>query len=176
MDPERHASHLAELDEVGVLRIVHLDHPVKPPCELGRDELLDLALAGASCEASRDEECLPLEWDPGATELVHGRGDRGAPGIARRPGDGEGWRFDDDRRSSAPRNERLQRLAGERKAQRVTNRGRDVRDRIDGWRWRQHHRVLARVDDRHTRAGKDWNAHYSFIAYARAKWSNPYDS
>ncbi len=176
MDAKRHAAHFAEIDEVGVLGVVYLDDSVKPPGELGRDELLELALAGAAREPSRDEEGLLFERDPGATELVHGRGDRDATWIARRPRDGEARWFDDDRRPSASRNERLQRRAGERKAQRVSDRGGDVCDRLDRRRRRQHDGVLARIDDRHARAGEDWDAHYSFIAYARAKWSNPYDS
>jgi hypothetical protein len=176
MDAQRHASHVVEIDEAGVLGVVHLDHSVKASGELGRDELLELALAGAPCEPARDEEGLPLERDPGATELVHGRGDCGPPWIARRSRDGEAWWFDDDRRPAAPRNDCLQRLARERKPQRIPHRGCDVGDRLDGRRRRQHDRVLARVDDRHARAGEDWDAHYSFMAYARAKWSNPYDS
>ena len=61
MDAKRHAAHLAEVDEVRVLDVVHLDLSVKPPPELGRDELLKLALAGSSREPSRDEDGLPLE-------------------------------------------------------------------------------------------------------------------
>ncbi len=159
VDAKRHAAHLAEIHEVGVLGVVHLDDSVKPPGELRRDELLELALAGASGQPSSDEEGLSLERDTGATELIHGRGDRRAPWIIRRPRDGEGRWFDDDRRPSASRNERLQRRAGERKAQRVTDRGGDVCDRFDRRTWRQHDPVLARIDDCHARAGEDWDSH-----------------
>ena len=151
MDPQR-AVGVGDLDEILALGVVHLDPPVEAARELRRNEELELPVARATAQSAGHEQRLPVERRSGPVELGHRRRDRGAPGIAEGARDRERRRLDDDRRPRATRHERLERLALERKAQRVANRGRDVGDRLDG-RWRrQHDRVVVGVDEGEPRA------------------------
>ena len=143
---------LADVDEVRALGVVHLDAAVEPSGELRVDEQLELAVAGPAGEARGDEQRLPLEGRAGAVELGHRRGDRGPARIVRRSGDRERRRLDDDRRPAAARDERLERLAGEREAERVANGSRDVGDRLAGRRRSEHDVVVRRLHDGEPRA------------------------
>ena len=78
--------------------------------------------------------------------------DSATPRIAEGARDRERRRLDDDRRPRATRHERLERLAFERKAQRLTNRGCNVDDRLDGRRRRQHDCAFIGFDEGEPRA------------------------
>ena len=135
-------------NELGRLRVVHLDPPTEAARQLGVDEGLHLSPARAALEPARDEDRLRLGRNPRTLELADGRRDRRLPRVGRRPRDGQRRRFDDDRRAPAARHERLERLAGEREAQRVAHGRRDVGDRLARRRRREHGGILVRVDDR----------------------------
>ncbi len=151
MDPER-AIGVGDLDEVLALGVVDLDPPVEAARELRRDEELELPVARAAAQSAGHEQRLAVERRSGPVELGHRRRDRGAPGIAEGARDRERRRLDDDRRPRAARHERLERLALERKAQRVANRGCNVDDRLDGRRRRQHDRAFIGFDEGEPRA------------------------
>ena len=109
----------AELDERVVRRVVHHDLSPEPPCELGRDEALELTPAGPASEAGGDEDRL-VGRAARRRALVDRRLDRRLARIVQRAGDRQRRRLDNDRRPAA-RDFRLERLAGEREPQRVTD-------------------------------------------------------
>ena len=131
---------------------MHLDAAVEPSRELGVNEELQLAVAGLPGEPSGDEQRLFVERSARAVELDHRRGDRGAARVVRRSRDRERGRLDDDGRAAAARDERLERLPGERETERVANGGRDVGDRLDRGRRSEHDGVLAGVHHGEPRA------------------------
>ena len=70
-------------------------------------------------------------------------------------------RLDDDRRAPAAGDERLERLAREREAERVAHRGAHVGDRLARRGRPQHDRVVGHVDDGQARAEEERDAlHY----------------
>ena len=154
VDPER-AIGVGDLDEILALGIVDLDPPVEAARELRRDEELEVAVSRATAQSAGHEQRLAVERRSGPVELGHRRRDRGAPGIAGGARDRERRRLDDDRRPGATRHERLERLPGERKAQRVANGGRDIGDPLDGRRRRQHDRALIGLDESEPRAVRE---------------------
>jgi hypothetical protein len=169
VDAKRDSARALELDEVGALGVVHLYAPVETAGEGRRDERLQLAVAGSARESSGHEECLALEGDSRLGQLFHRGRDRAAAGVERRAGNRQRRGLDDDRRVAAARHDRLERLSGERKAQRVADGGRHVGDRLDRRRRSDDDAVLAGVDERELRAGEERDAwHYSFSAYPRA--------
>jgi hypothetical protein len=70
-------------------------------------------------------------------------------------------------RPPAARHDALERLARERKAQRVAHGGGDVRDGVARRRRAQHHGVVARVDDGDPRAGEERDARQGSARYSR---------
>ena len=156
-------SGLADLDEVGALRVVHLDAAVEPSRELRVNEQLQLAVPRPAGKASGDEQRLLLERGAGAVELEHRRGDRGSARVAGRSGNRErGW-LDDHRRAAAARDERLERLSGEREAERIANGRGDVGDRLDRRRRSEHDGVLTGVHHGEPRAVRQWEPRH--VAY-----------
>ena len=149
-----------QLDQVGVLDIVHLDTTVETTRELRRDEQLQISMAEPPCQPTRNEQSLPREGHAGPVELAHRRRDRRAPRIAEGTGDRQRGRLHDDGRSGSARNERLQRLTGQRKAERITNSRGYVRDRLDGGRWSEDDGVLVRLDDDELGAHQKRNARH----------------
>ncbi|OLD98415.1 MAG: hypothetical protein AUG91_09280 [Actinobacteria bacterium 13_1_20CM_4_69_9] len=104
-------------------------------------------MSGAPGEPAGDEERLITGGNPETLELRDGRRDRRLAGVAIRAGHRQRRRLDDDRRASAARHERLERLAGEWKAQRVAHRRADVGHRVRRRRRTQDQRVVVRRDD-----------------------------
>ena len=147
MNSERNRVRRADLDQVFPLDVVHLDMAVEAPRELRRDERLQLLATRAPGQASGDEQRLVAGRDTEPLELVDSRGDGGLPRILFGSRQRQLRRFDHDRDACAPRHERLERLAGEREAQRIANRRADVRDRVAGWRRPEHERVVCRSHD-----------------------------
>ena len=68
VDAQRSATRLTDRDEQGILGVVDLDPPVEAPRKLRRDdaETLELTLARAPGESSRDEQGLTLRRDAAA--------------------------------------------------------------------------------------------------------------
>src|SRR5207248_10064244 len=102
----------AYLDERRILGVVHLDRPAELEREVRRDELLELAAAGAAREPARDQDRLTFDGNADARQLVHGRLERRLPRIVLRARQRERRELDDDRRATPARYERLERLAG----------------------------------------------------------------
>ena len=163
IDAESPPAGPAHLDEVRALRVVHLDAAMEPSRELRVNEELQLAVPRLPGKASRDEQRLVAERGAGAVELDHRCGDRGAARVVGRPRNRERGRLDDDRRPAAAGDERLERLSGEREAERVANGSRDVGDRLDRGRRSEHDGVLAGVhhgEPRAVRQGQAGHASY----------------
>ena len=142
VDAQRHRTGGPELDEVVALDVVHLHVTMEAAGELRRDERLELLVSGPSREPARDEQRLVPSRDAQPLELRHRGGDRRLTRIAFGSRQRQVRWFDDDRRARSTRDERLERLAGQREAQRVTHRGADVRDRSGGRRRAEHERVV----------------------------------
>ena len=122
--------------------------------DLVRDEARELIVTRAAREAAGDEQRLVPALDPEPLELFDRSGDRLLPRIALRPGKRQRGRLDEDRRSSASaRDERLERLAGEGKPQRVANRRAHVRDPTGRGRRPQRQRVVLGSHDDEPRSG-----------------------
>jgi hypothetical protein len=121
------------------------------------DEQLELSMGGLARQAGRDEQGLPLERRARPVELRHRRRDRGPARISCRAWDRKRRWLDDDRRPTPARDERFERLAGEREAERVPNSSRDVDDRLPGRRGSDHDRVLSRLHDGESRAVRQRN-------------------
>ena len=142
-----------------VLGVVHRHLAAEPQREVGCDEALDHPPPGPPGEPGRDEQGLALGRDADSLELVRGRGDRRLARVARGAGDRERGRLDEDRRAAAARDDRLERLTGQRKPQRVADGGADVGDRLPRRRGRRDRDgVLAAVHDDEPRAVEDREA------------------
>ena len=79
MRAQRRRAGDTEIDQIGRARVVHLDVPVEAPCELRRDEGLQITLRQPPLEAAGDEQRLVAGRNPVALELVDGRRDRRPP-------------------------------------------------------------------------------------------------
>ena len=144
-------------NEAGVLRVVNDDVSVEPARELARDETLELPLRRAPGEPARDEDGLVAARDAEALELVDDGADRELPRVGLRPRDRQRGRLDHDRRAVPTADERLERLAFEREAQRVPDGRADVRDPGLGRRRPQDDRVVGHARDEQLRAGEKRN-------------------
>ena len=152
VDPKR-AIGVGDLDEILALGIVDLDPPVEAAREFRRDEELELPVARAAAESAGHEERLAVERRLPARSssaivaaIAVRRGSPREPGIG---SDGGSTTIV----ARAPRgHERLERLAFERKAQRVANRGCNVDDRLDGRRRGQHDCAFIGFDEGEPRA------------------------
>src|SRR3989442_5018559 len=100
---------------------------VEAPRELRRDESFELLVPGAPGETPGYEQRLVPGRNPQSLELGHRRGDRGLTWIAIRAGERQVRRLDDDGRAGSASYEGLERLAGERETERVTDRCAHVR-------------------------------------------------
>ena len=153
VDAERDPAQLPDLDQAGVLDVVDHDPAAEASGELRRDdpELLEVALAEPPCKSSRNEEGLVLDRDAGSPELVDDGADRRSPRVVLGGRDRQRWRLDHDRRPAAPRDERFERLAGEWKAERVSDGRADVANRLAGRPRPEDDGVVRRVHDRQPR-------------------------
>ena len=154
VDSKRYRARGADLDQVLSLDVVHLDVTVEAPRELGRYERLQLLVARPACESPGDEKRLVAGGNAEAFELAHRCGNRGLARISLGSRKRQLRRFDHDRDACAARDERLERLAGEREAQRVANGCADVRDRVGGRRRPQHQRIVGCGHDDEARPGE----------------------
>ena len=156
-------------DEVRRLGIVHLHRAAVAARELGRNELLDVAIRRAPRQPAGDEDRRPLRGDARPFELVDRRGDSGRARLDRCLRHGLRGRFDHDGRAASPRNERLERVAREGKAKGVAHRGRNVGGRLARGRRSEHDGVVARVDDGDLRPGEERNARHAIRRCSRRK-------
>ena len=143
MDPERPTTRLADVDEVRALGVVHFDAAMEPARELRGTSSSSSRWAALRARPAPRRAASGREGRAGAVELRHRRRDRGPARVSERSGDGKRRRLDDDRRPPAARDERLERLAGEREAKRVANRSSHVGDRLAGRRRSKHDVVVA---------------------------------
>ena len=115
-----------------------------------------------SCSSSRrparrpsppaDEDGHALARDAVPHELVEHRGQRIAPRVVLGRGKRQRRRLDDDRRPAPAGRKCLERLAGERVAERLGDRRSDVRERVER-RWRgEQERVVGQGHERDARA------------------------
>ncbi len=138
---------------------MHVELAAEAKRKLGGDEALDRAPAGTARQARCHEQGLPRGRDADPLELGGGGDERRLPGVASCARDRQGGWLDEDRRATAARYERLERLPGEREAERVADRCPDVRDRLLRGRGRgDDHGVLTGVDDQEPRAVEERNA------------------
>ena len=158
VDAQRRSAGVSDVDEVGRLGVVHLDPAVKAAGERRREQRLELALAGSPVEPAGDEDRLARGRDAEPLQLVDRGGERVAARIAGRARKRQLGRLDDERRRAAARDERLERRAREREAERIAYRGGDVDDALGGPP-RPQHDAVARIDDRDARSGRDRNPH-----------------
>jgi hypothetical protein len=154
-------------DEVWRLSVVHLDRAVEAARERRRHELVDLALRSPPREAACDEDRRALRGNARPLELVDRDGERGCARL-----DPCSWnrlrrRLDHDCCAPAAWHEALERLARERKAQRVANRAGDVGHGVARRRRGKYDGVVGGVDDGDPRAGEEGNARQGSARYSR---------
>ena len=158
VDAQRRPAGVADVDEVGCLGVVDLDPAVEAPGERRREQRLELALARPPVEPAGDEDRLARRRDAEPLELVDRCGERIPAGIARRAGKRQLRRLDDERRGAPARDERFERGAREREAERVADGRGDVDDALRGPA-RPQHDAVARIHDRDARSGRDRDPH-----------------
>ena len=154
MDAERDSGRLPDDGEPLALDVVDLNASVEAAGKLGRNEPFDVAPSGAAREARGYEERLPLARNPAPLELGNRRGDRVLARIARAARDGQRRSLDQDGRAAAARGERLERLARQRKPQRILHGCTDVRERAARRGRAEDERAVRRIDERDARALK----------------------
>ena len=104
-------------------------------------------MAGAPVEPAGDENRLARRRDAEPLQFVDRGGECATARVARRSGQRQLRRLDDERRRAAARDERLERRAGEREAERVADGRGDVDDSSRGPA-RPQHDAVADVHDR----------------------------
>ena len=139
MDPHGRRAVELERPEVGARRVVHLDRAAEVARAGGAEDRLELAAARAALEPAGDEDRVLLGGHPEPLELVDHGGDRLLARVDRGAREGQRARLDDDRDPAAARGEIGERRAGERIAERLADRGRDVAQRIERRRRHQQH-------------------------------------
>ena len=103
----------------------------------------------------------PLARDAVPLELVEHRGQRIAPRVVLGRGQRQRRRLDDDRRPAPAGRKCLERLAGERVAERLGDRRSHVRERVER-RWRgEQERVVGEGHERDARAGVQGDARHA---------------
>jgi hypothetical protein len=153
VDAERDPAQLPDLDQAGILDVVDHHPAAEAPGERRRDdpELLEVALAEPSRKSSRNEQGLVLDRDAGSPELIDDGADRRSPRVVLRGRDRQRRRLDHDRGAPPRPCEGLERLAGEGKAERVSDGRADVPDCLAGRPRPQDDCVVRRVHDRQPR-------------------------
>ena len=146
IDRQRH-----ELPRLGV---VDFDRAAEAPRELRGHERVDLPRIDPARKTSGDEQRHPFRRNARPLELVDGHRDCGGTRFHRCCGNRLRRRLDHERRAPAARDERLERLARERKPQRVAHGGGDVRDGLARRRRSEHDGVVVGADDRDPRPGE----------------------
>ena len=104
-----------------VLHVVNEDGPAEGARLRWRQQALEIALTQLTAKPAGDENRLSLVSHADQLERPHRCGERLLTWILLSAGQRKGQRLDQDRRSPAPRRDRLERRPGERKSQRVTN-------------------------------------------------------
>ena len=149
MNGQRRVPGRVQLDELRALGVVDLDGAVEAPRKAGGDDAqsLELAAVRPSRQARREEQRLALGRDAGSLELRRGGRECFLPRVVERAGERQCGRLDHDRRPPATGDERLERVAREREAQRIAHRGAHVGNGLAGRGRPQHDGVVGRVDD-----------------------------
>ena len=122
--------------------------------------------ARAAEQPAGDDDRQPVDAEP--VELVRGRGDREMPRAERRCGDRQRRLLDHERRGAAARDELLERLAGEREAQRVAHRLRHVVEHLALGRRPEDDVVRARLGDDDPRVREQRDARHVLRCAAAA--------
>ena len=104
-----------------VLRVVNEDGAAEGAGLRWRQQTFEIALTQLPAEPAGDENRLSLVPHADQLERSHRCCERLLTWILLSAGQRQGQRLDEDRRSPAPRRDRLERRPGERKPQRVTN-------------------------------------------------------
>ena len=168
MHPQGRPPCVADVDEVGRLGVVHLDASVEVAGERRCEQRLELAVPGPPVEPARDQDRLARRRDAEPFELLDRGGERVAPRVTGRAGQRQLRSLDEEGGGAAARDERLERRAGEREAERVANGRGDVDDALRGPARPQHDAVVACVHDRDARSGRDRDPrHYGMCRYSR---------
>ena len=149
--------------EILRLAVVHDDLPTEAACPIRAEELLELATTRTAAEPSGHEDGHALARDAVPLELVEHRGQRIAPRVVLGRGKRQRRRLEDDRRPAPAGRKCLERLAGERVAERLGDRRSHVRERVErGWRGEQE-RVVGEGHERDPRAGVQGDARHAVI-------------